>query len=99
MLGYLRMTADDAIEGLLSVTSEVFRSESEWKGHPQTNTERLEEAIQTLLLSRDIPIDTRMHVKTEERELRPCKVCVTKVGISPRITFIQGHICSKRGKC
>jgi hypothetical protein len=89
MLGYLRMTADEAIEGLLSVTSTVFQFESEWKGHPQTNTQRLEEAIRSLLLERDLPIDTRMHIETNERELQSCKVYVTKVGISLRIiTFV-----------
>jgi len=88
MLGHLRMTADEAIDGLLSVTSAVFRSESEWKGHPQANTKHLEEAIQSLLLDRELPIDTMMYDKTDEREQRPCKVYVTDVGISPRITFI-----------
>jgi hypothetical protein len=78
MLGHLRMTADEAIDGLLDVTAAVFRSESEWKGHPQTNTENLEQAIQSLLLGRKLPIDTRLCDKIDERELQPCKVYATQ---------------------
>jgi hypothetical protein len=78
MLGHLRMTADEAIDGLLSVTSAVFRSESEWKGHPQANTLHLEESIQNFLLKKGIPIDTRMYDKTDEREPQPCKVYATQ---------------------
>ena len=58
MLGMLKMSVGQAIEGLLMVAFAVFPGSDE-KNDPEMNMRNLKRAIEELLESNGIPLDTR----------------------------------------
>jgi hypothetical protein len=61
MLGHLRMNMDEAIDALITVATAVFGDESENAAPPETNSKHLKEAIEEMLQSRKIPVNSKMY--------------------------------------
>ena len=61
MLGLLRMNVDEAIEGLLDIASSVFSQESQDTVDPVINTKNLKEAVEGVLQTRNVSLDTKMN--------------------------------------
>ncbi|KIM19849.1 hypothetical protein M408DRAFT_30865 [Serendipita vermifera MAFF 305830] len=70
MLGYLRMSVDEAIDALFVIAFTIF-DESTQKGTPEVNMRNLKSVIETLLRAKQIALETRMQDKGNQSR---CKV-------------------------
>jgi hypothetical protein len=75
MLGYLRMTVDEAINALLTITHVVFVSALDVEATPESNMKKIKAAIENMLRTRNIQPDTKMY----DKSVQPvkCKVCAS----------------------
>lgn len=65
LLGGLSMRVDDAIDGLISVASAVFPSETQEVVDRETKLDNLKCAIEDLLQAKGIPPNMKMHDKSQ----------------------------------
>jgi hypothetical protein len=72
MLGRLRMNVDDAIDALITVTTALFPEGSQEVTNPETNLKKLREAIEDMLHTRGLPVDTKMYERNSQQTR--CKV-------------------------
>jgi hypothetical protein len=72
MLGHLRMNVDEAIEGLITVATTIFPEGSQDIPEPETNSKNLKEAIEEMLQTKEITVNTKMHER--DRPQKRCKV-------------------------
>jgi hypothetical protein len=72
MLGHLRMNVDEAVDALITVATAVFGEGSQGPADPVTNLKHLKEAIEELLQTREIPVDSKMYER--DRPQTRCKV-------------------------
>jgi hypothetical protein len=72
MLGHLRMNVDEAVDALITVATTVFGEDSQDPVDPVTNSKHLKEAIEELLQTREIPVDSKMYER--DRPQTRCKV-------------------------
>jgi hypothetical protein len=61
MLGRLRMNVNDAIDALIAVTTAIFPEGSQEVPDPETNSRKLKDAIEDMLQTRGLPINTKMY--------------------------------------
>jgi hypothetical protein len=61
MLGRLRMNVDDAIDALIAVTTAIFPEGSQDVPDPETNSRKLKEAIEDILQTRGLAVNTKMY--------------------------------------
>jgi hypothetical protein len=61
MLGRLRMNVDDAIDALITITTAIFPEGSQEVPDPETNSKKLKEAIEDMLQTRGLAVDTKMY--------------------------------------
>lgn len=79
MLGHLRMNVEQAIDALLTIASSTFPEEANGEVDPVKNTQNLKEAIENMLQTMEVPLDTKMN---DQRRLADrCKVYVSTDGI------------------
>lgn len=74
MLGHFRMNISQAIDSLLDVAFAVFPEGSQQASSSETNSNKLKEAIEDILQTRQIPLDTKMN--EPDRPRIGCKVYV-----------------------
>ncbi|KIM24403.1 hypothetical protein M408DRAFT_27066 [Serendipita vermifera MAFF 305830] len=74
MLGPLRMNVDEAIDGLLDVTSRIFPDASSEVIDREVNTKNLSGAVEDILQAKNISLDTKM--KEDARKETRCKVAL-----------------------
>jgi hypothetical protein len=75
MLGYLRMTVDEAINALLTITRAVFVCDLDVEASLESNMKKIKSAIEDMLRARNIQGDTKMYDKSAQAV--KCKVCVS----------------------
>ncbi|PVF92937.1 hypothetical protein CPB86DRAFT_743500 [Serendipita vermifera] len=79
MLGLLRMNLDDAIDGLLTLTSSLFPlGDSEKIQALDKNLQTAKDAIEDILQSHDIPPD----IKLNDERLRSCRSKVATIAVA-----------------
>ena len=61
MLGHLRMNVDQAIDALFAIASGVFPEEDKEELDRDKNTKNLKEAIEEMLQTVNVPLDTKMN--------------------------------------
>jgi hypothetical protein len=61
MLGRLRMNVDDAIDTLITITTAIFPEGSQDVPDPETNSRKLKEAIEDMLQTRGLAVNTKMY--------------------------------------
>ena len=72
MLGCLRMNVDDAIDALINAAAAIFPEGSQEVIDPETNSRKLKEAIEDILQTRGVAVNTKMY---ERNSLQTgCKV-------------------------
>jgi len=64
-LGRLRMSVDDAIEALITVTTAIFPEGSQEAPDPEINSKQLKEAIEDMLQVRGLALDTKMYERSD----------------------------------
>ena len=74
MLGHIRMTIEQAIDALLAITSAVFPYGLDTSLNPERNMQALQAAIESMLKSQKIPINTKLYSK--HHPINKCKVYV-----------------------
>jgi hypothetical protein len=74
MLGHFRMNINEAIEALLNVALAVFPEGSQQTANSEANSNKLRVAIEDMLQTRQIPLDTKMN--DPSRPQMRCKVFV-----------------------
>jgi hypothetical protein len=72
MLGRLRMNVDDAIDALIAVTTGIFPEGSQDVPDPGTNSRKLKEAIEDMLQTRGLAVNTKMYERNSPQTA--CKV-------------------------
>jgi hypothetical protein len=72
MLGRLRMNIDDAIDALITVTSAIFPEGSQDVPDPETNSKKLKEAIEDMLQTKGLAVNTKMYERSNPQT--GCKV-------------------------
>jgi hypothetical protein len=72
MLGHLRMNVNEAIDALITVATAIFPEGSQEVPDPEPNSKKLKNAIEDMLETRGLPVNTKMY----ERDSPPtrCKV-------------------------
>jgi hypothetical protein len=72
MLGRLRMNVNDAIDALIAVATAIFPEGSQEVPDPETNSKKLKDAIEDMLQTRELSVNTKMYDRnTPQTE---CKV-------------------------
>jgi hypothetical protein len=74
MLGRLRMTVDDAIDALINVATAIFTEGSQEVIDPETNSRKLKEAIEDMLQTKGLAVNTKMYDRSSPQT--GCKVYV-----------------------
>ena len=79
MLGHLRMNVEQAIDALLTIASSIFPEEENGEVDLVKNTQNLNGAIDNMLQTMKVPLDTKMNDQRGPAER--CKVYVSTNGI------------------
>jgi hypothetical protein len=72
MLGRLRMNLNDAIDALIAVATAIFPEGSQEVPAPETNSKMLKDAIEDMLQTRGLPVNTKMYDRNSPQT--GCKV-------------------------
>ena len=72
MLGHLRMNIEGAIHALIAVATAIFPEGSRDAVDPEENLKRLKEAIEDMLQTNLVPVNTKMRERS--RPPTRCKV-------------------------
>jgi hypothetical protein len=72
MLGRLRMNVNDAIDALLAVATAIFSEGSQEVPDPEINSKKLKGAIEDMLQTRGLPLNTKMYDRNSPQT--GCKV-------------------------
>jgi hypothetical protein len=75
MLGHLRMNVEQAIDALLTIAYAVFPGDSEPVADLEVNSKNLREAVEGMLQTTGIPLDTKMN--DQRHPSTKCKVYVS----------------------
>jgi len=86
MLGRLRMSIEEAIDGLITVAITVFLGGSWDPNAAEGNSKRLKEAIEDLLRTRGIPTATKMHERDAPHPTCKVSVCYLHY-LFPQLNF------------
>ena len=72
MLGHLRMSINEATDALLTIATTIFPSSPDEEPDLGLNTKNLTEAVENMLQTVDVPLDTKMN--DSRRPTGKCKV-------------------------
>jgi len=86
MFVLLHMNVEDAINAVITVAKAVFPEGSHDRDEQETNSKIIREAIEDLLQTRGIPLDTKLYEK--DRPPGRCKVFVYLPCFSCRLLTI-----------
>jgi hypothetical protein len=72
MLGRLRMNVGDAVDVLINVATAIFPEGSQEVTDPEANSRKLKEAIEDILQTRGLAVNTKMYERNNPQT--ECKV-------------------------
>jgi hypothetical protein len=72
LLGRLRMNVNEAIDALIAVATVIFPESSQGVADPETNLRGLKDAIENVLRTRGLPVNTKMYDRNSPQT--GCKV-------------------------